>query len=244
MIDLKKGDCLELMASIPDKSIDLVLCDLPYGITKCEWDVAIPFDKLWEQYNRIIKDRGCIALFGLGLFSSRLILSNEKNYKYDLIWKKNKTTGQLSAKKRPLRNYENIHIFGGKKGINYYPVMTNIDKFIKGSCVSAPSKVYDHLTIRKGYDHYGNYPKSILEFKVVPSAYILHPTQKPVDLLEYLINLYTLENDIILDNCMGSGSTGIACINTNRNFIGIEKDDRYFAIAENRIHESKLLFDK
>jgi site-specific DNA-methyltransferase (adenine-specific) len=243
MIDLRKGDCIELMKDIPDKSIDLILCDLPYGITDCKWDIAIPFNKLWEQYNRIIKDRGCIALFGIGLFSVHLISSNEKHYKYDWIWDKNTARGHLTAKIKPMRQHENIHIFsGGKGGVNYYPIKTDMN-ILRKDKVCKKSEIYSKPTAPIGeiYYHWGRYPKTILTFKSIgTNGGYLHPTQKPVDLLEYLIKTYTLENDTVLDNCMGSGSTGVACINTNRNFIGMELDDHYFSIAENRINEAKF----
>jgi site-specific DNA-methyltransferase (adenine-specific) len=246
MIDLRKGDCIELMRDIPDKSIDMILCDLPYGITDCKWDITIPFDKLWEQYNRIIKDRGCIALFGIGLFSVHLISSNEKNYKYDWIWNKNTARGHFTAKIRPMRQHENIHIFSGEKGVNYYPIKTDTDIFRKNK-VYKRSKIYGEQdkSIGKTYYNYGRYLKTILNFCNASNSNNnrVHPTQKPVDLLEYLIKTYTLENDTVLDNCMGSGSTGVACINTNRNFIGIELDDHYFFVAQNRINEAKFFFN-
>lgn len=244
MIDLRQGDCLELMKEIPDKSVDMILCDLPYGTTACKWDVVIPFEPLWEQYNRIIKDNGAIVLFGSEPFSSKLRLSNLKNYKYDWVWnKKNSGTGLL-AKYQPLKITENIIIFGKNK-VNYYPIMTKVDKVVNRKKF-ANKNMGEHLgnTILKVKQDTGyRYPKNILEFyKDTKNQYQkkYHPTQKPVALLEYLIKTYTNENDIVLDNCMGSGSTGVASINTNRNFIGIELDEKYFNIAKERIEKTSL----
>ena len=243
-IKLLCGDCLELMKNIPDKSIDMVLCDLPYGTTACFWDVVIPFDKLWEQYNRIIKDIGVIALFGVEPFSSSLRLSNLKIYKYDWIWQKSKVQGFLNCNKRPLINYENIMIFY-KKQCTYNPqnlVRGEFNNFRPAKLSDEKSKIYGKETVF-GISEFCNYPKTIIKFNSVSNN--LHPTQKPVELLEYLIKTYTNEGTTILDNCMGSGSTGVACKNLNRNFIGIELDEHYFNIAKERIenfHKSKELF--
>jgi site-specific DNA-methyltransferase (adenine-specific) len=242
-IDLRQGDCLELMKNISDKSIDMILCDLPYGITACKWDINIPLDKLWEQYNRIIKDNGCIALFGTEPFSSYLRMSNIKNYKYDWIWDKVNCSGFLTVRYRPMIQNENILIFSsGKKRINYYPIMVERPKNkIKNSSCYSNSEIYGNLIKKKNklYTHY--YPKNILSFSNSNRCKVLHPTQKPVPLLEYLIKTYTLENETVLDNCMGSGSTGIACIHLNRNFIGIELDTNYFNIAKNRIKDERKI---
>ena len=239
MIDLRQGDCLELMKKIPDKSIDMILCDLPYGTTACKWDVIIPFEPLWEQYNRIIKDNGAIVLFGSEPFSSKLRISNLKNYKYDWVWnKKNSGTGLL-VKYQPLKITENIMVFGKTK-TKYYPIMTKVDKVVNRKKFATKS-MGEHLgnTILKVKQDNGyRYPKNILEFyKDTKNQYQkkYHPTQKPISLLEYLIKTYTNENETVLDNCMGSGSTGVACINTNRNFIGIELDKDYFNIAKERL---------
>ncbi len=230
-IKLIQGDCLEKMKDIPDKSIDMILCDLPYGTTACKWDAVIPFEPLWEQYKRIIKDRGAIVLFGSEPFSSALRISNIKEYKYDWVWNKITARGHLVAKIRPMQQSESISVFGKGK-INYYPIMEERDKpvtgterkrtDIMGGISTGYTKVYTH-----------KYPKTLLTFQPVCGG--LHPTQKPVALLEYLIKTYTLEGETVLDNCMGSGSTGVACINTNRNFIGIELDEGYFKIAQDRI---------
>ena len=234
MIDLIHGDCLE-------KMIDMILCDLPYNVTQNKWDILIPFEKLWEQYNRIIKDKSCIALFGSEPFSSYLRMSNIKMYKYDWVWYKKRATLFQHANKRPMNKYELISIFY-KKAPTYNPI------FLEGK----PYK--DNRVIRKinsgllsgnktskisiPIDNKGTrYPYNVLENFYESKG--VHPTQKPVALLEYLIKTYTNENETVLDNCMGSGSTGVACLNTNRNFIGIEKDDKYFKIAEERINNIK-----
>lgn len=238
MIDLRKGDCLELMKDIPDKSIDMILCDLPYGTTACKWDNIIPFEPLWEQYNRIIKDNGAIVLFGSEPFSSKLRISNTKYYKYDWIWHKTKAQGFLNAKKMPLKNFENIIVFY-KKQPNYHPqglISGNYNNDRPSKVNKSQEDVYGKER-NFGVSKYGNYPKTIISFSNVSRKGHFHPTQKPVELLEYLIKTYTNEGDVVLDNCMGSGSTGVACVNTNRNFIGIELDEKYFEIAKNRIED-------
>ena len=226
------GDCLEEMKKIPNKSIDMILCDLPYGTTKCKWDVVIPFDELWGQYNRIIKDNGAITLFGSQPFTSKLICSNIDNYKYDWIWDKKKAPNFRGVKYQPLIPYEIISVFNTTK---YNPQMTEGKMRKKGG---HPSK-YEEQAISKGTKPKINnlyYPKAILEFsKANNKESGLHPTQKPIALLEYLIKTYTNEGEIVLDNCMGSGSTGVACVNTNRDFIGIELEEKYFNIAKERI---------
>ena len=237
------GDCLEKMKDIPDKSIDMILCDLPYGTTACKWDVVIPFEPMWEQYERIIKDNGAIVLTASQPFTTKLINSNEKLFKYEFIWIKSKPTGFINAKNAPLKKHENILVFSKGKTANnnknnmiYNPQGLTVSgkfkksKYDEGDILGVrPSRKND------GYiQEFSNYPNSILDFKSETKT--IHPTQKPVALLEYLIKTYTNENEIVLDNCMGSGSTGVACVNTNRNFIGIEKDDKYFEIAKNRIN--------
>jgi site-specific DNA-methyltransferase (adenine-specific) len=232
---LYNGDCLEVMKDIPNKSIDMILCDLPYGTTKCKWDIIIPFDELWEQYNRIIKDNGAIVLFGSQPFTSKLICSNIDNYKYDWIWDKKKSPNFRGVKYQPLIPYEIISVFNTTK---YNPQMVEGKMRKKGGY---PSK-NEEQAISRGTEPKTNnlyYPKAILEFsKANNKESGLHPTQKPVALLEYLIKTYTSENETVLDNCMGSGSTGVACMNTNRQFIGIELDKSYFEIAEKRIKEA------
>lgn len=240
-VDLRQGDCLEVMKDIPDKSVDMILCDLPYGTTACKWDNVIPFEPLWEQYNRIIKDNGAIVLFGSQPFTSMLISSNIKNFKYEWIWEKQKASNFMGAKYQPMKYHENILVFG-KSRVNYNPIMWKCDesKIDKRKTINQPkySKEihYGNINGSRKKDNGLRYPKSILKFDRSVNNN-LHPTQKPVELLEYLIKTYTNENNIVLDNCMGSGSTGVACINTNRNFIGIELDENYFNIAKERIEK-------
>ena len=230
-------DCLEGMKRIPDKSIDMILCDLPYGTTACKWDSVIPFEPLWEQYNRIIKDNGAIVLFGSQPFTSALVMSNSKRFKYCWTWDKVTAKGHLVAKIRPMQQTEDIVVFG-KGRIQYYPIMEDREKDRKDVDTE-----YSRTEImggevkrkRKKIVRTKKYPKTILTFSNASQKGKVHPTQKPVALLEYLIKTYTLENETVLDNCMGSGSTGVACKNTGRKFIGIELDDTYFKIAEERI---------
>ena len=234
-IDLRQGDCLELMKDIPDKSIDMILCDLPYGTTKNKWDSIIPLDKLWKQYERIIKDNGAVVLFSQMPFSAQLVYSNLKLFRYEWIWEKDNGTGFLNAKKMPLKIHENIEIFYKKQPI-YNPQMRKGFKPYSQMSGRGSSNYGEQVrvtTINEG----DRYPIDVIEFKRDKTK--IHPTQKPVALLEYLIKTYTNENDIVLDNCMGSGSTGIACVNTNRNFIGIELDENYFNIAKERIEKER-----
>lgn len=238
MIDLRKGDCLEIMKDIPDKSIDMILCDLPYGTTACKWDTIIPFEPLWEQYNRIIKDNGVIALFGVEPFSSQLRMSNLKKYKYDIVWKKQQATNPMFAKKGIMKIHENISVFY-KKQPTYNPQMSYGNKNYSSfkSDKSNIGEVYGNLkSIHRECNDGSRYPVSIVQYNTERTKY--HPTQKPVALLEYFIKTYTNEGETVLDNCMGSGSTGVACKHTNRSFIGIELDDNYFEIAKKRIEET------
>jgi len=236
MYQLYQGDCLEVMKNIPDKSIDMILCDLPYGITaRNKWDTILPLDTLWEQYNRVIKNNGAIVLFGSEPFSSMCRTSNIKQYKYDWVWDKKQAGNVLNAKRQPLKIFENIMVFNTK---TYYPIMRKGKLRKKGGLNKQPEitgKVkLDYTTYNDKY-----YPTAILEFSNANKRNRLHPTQKPVALLEYLIKTYTNKGEVVLDNCMGSGSTGIACLNTNRNFIGIELDEGYFKIAKERLREVK-----
>ena len=233
-IELMQGDCLEKMKDIPDKSIDMILCDLPYGTTACKWDTVIPFEPLWEQYKRIIKDNGAIVLFGSEPFSSYLRMSNIKQFKYDWIWDKKLAGNGILAKKQPLKIHEIISVFNSK---TYYPQKTK-GKFRKKMGLKE-SQITGGNSFCNETENDEYYPKSIQEFGIGNlRTGRLHPTQKPVALLEYLIKTYTNENETVLDNCMGSGSTGVACKNLNRNFIGIELDPEYFKIAEKRINEN------
>ena len=255
-MQLFNGDCLELMKYIPDKSIDMVLTDLPYGTMSCKWDNVIPFDKMWEHLNRIIKDNGAIVLFGSEPFSSMLRMSNIKHYKYDWIWKKQKAGSFAVGKYRPLCYHENISVFGYGK-INYYPQMIprksdRVKQAHKSNYKGFSTGANDNLIFVKAqenrdfkiYNADFKLPSTVLEFNSVVSnskEKVAHPTQKPVALLECLIKTYTLENETVLDFTMGSGSTGVACVNTNRNFIGIELDTKYFEIAKERINEAAML---
>ena len=238
-IKLLQGDCLELMKDIPNKSVDMILCDLPYGTTACKWDNVIPFEPLWEQYNRIIKDNGAIVLFGSEPFSSKLRLSNLKMYKYDWIYEKSKATLFTQCKKRPLNSHEYISVFYKKSPI-YNPQMRDREK----PRISKNKGTTRQFLCSNGKEYVGKkpldkkYPITVLEFGNDNQKEKQHPTQKPVALLEYLIRTYTNHGETVLDFTMGSGSTGVACVNTNRNFIGIELDEGYFNIAKKRIEEA------
>lgn len=236
---LMEGDCLEKMKEIPDGSVDMILADLPYGTTACKWDIVIPFEPLWEQYWRILKKNGVIALFGSEPFSSYLRLSHIKYYKYDWIWEKPQGTGFLNAKKRPLVSVENICIFYKFFG-HYYPQFDE-GKPYRFSHKRDPlsNQTYREFIDMERISEGTRYPKTILRFNNKKAKEQgLHSCQKPTDLLEYLIRTYTKEGDIVLDNVMGSGSTGVACVNTGRKFIGIEKDEKYFKIAKERIEDA------
>lgn len=251
-IQLYHGDCLELMKSIPDKSVDMVLCDLPYGTTACKWDSVIPFEPLWNEYKRLIKPIGAIVLFSQQPFTSALIMSNIEMWKYNWIWKKDNGSNFLNAHHQPLKITEDICVFGyaatteSKKGVylNYNPQMRQGFKpyqcvsgaqrkdtaMVRGKCQAQNGGT---LTVSDG----NRFPINILDYKRDKER--LHPPQKPVALLEYLIKTYTNEGDTVLDNTMGSGSTGVACVNTGRNFIGIELNDEYFNIASERIKKTE-----
>lgn len=231
------GDCLEQMKIIEDKSVNLILSDLPFGTTNNKWDIIIPFDKLWEQYLRIIKDDGNIVLHSQGLFTAKLILSQEKLFKYKIVWEKSKPTNFLNCKKQPLRKHEDICVFYNKKP-KYFPQMGIGKPYDKGVRKDQLTGSYGEFKPNHVKNISGErYPLDVIYFKTAESeGAVLHSCQKPVALLEYLIKTYSSEGDTVLDNCMGVGSTAIACINTNRNFIGIEKDISYFSIASKRIN--------
>jgi len=235
-ISLINDDCLVAMQKIPSNSIDFILTDLPYGTTQCKWDNIIPYELMWEQIKRIRKDNMAIALFGTEPFSSHLRLSNIKEFKYDWIWNKKIPSGMSNAKIQPMRLTEFISIFINGKSF-YYPQMIKRDKPIKSGgnkeSISGGTKGIKGQ-YKKTYTH--KYPVTIIEFDKIRKG-SLHPTQKPIELLEYLIKTYTLENQVVLDFTMGSGSTGIAAKRNNRKFIGIEKDVNYFEIAKQRINE-------
>ena len=240
------GDCLEKMKDIPDKSIDMILCDLPYGTTACKWDTIIPFDKLWEQYERIIKPNGAIVLTASQPFTSALVMSNPKMFKYEWIWEKAVGSNFAALKYQPMKEHENILVFckgttvynpikeerkgSGKQrqkaGYANSKATAKTGQFI-GGIMDATKRTNDYEELR--------YPSSIQYFNNRDKDRGMHPTQKPVALMEYLIKTYTNENETVLDFTMGSGTTGVACENLNRNFIGIEKDETYFKIAQDRI---------
>lgn len=224
------------MNRIPDKSIDMILCDLPYGTTQCKWDIVIPFDKLWEQYERVIKDNGAMVLFGSQPFTSCLIASNLKLFKYCWVWDKVRGVGHLNAKKRPMMSTEDICVFY-KNPCTYNPQMREREKPRK-SKNRATQEVYGKTQdVFDGEVLDKKYPINLITFsKSAQKDFRLHPTQKPVELLEYLINTYTNEGETVLDNTMGSGSTAIACVKTNRNYIGFELDNTYFNLANKRIN--------
>ena len=231
-------DCLEGMKYIDDKSIDMILCDLPYGTTACKWDVIIPFEPLWEQYERIIKDNGAIVLTASQPFTTKLINSNIEMFKYNLVWEKPQGVDPFMAKKRPLNNIEDIVIFY-KRQPTYNPqyekgkpYKITRDKKPRNYEIT-DTVMKETTTVNDGY----RLPKRIIRIKQERG---LHPTQKPVPLFEYLIKTYTNEGEIVLDNCIGSGTTAIACINTNRNYIGFELDKKYYEIAKNRINKHIL----
>jgi len=236
------GDCLEVMKDIPDKSIDMILCDLPYGTTACKWDTIIPFEPLWEQYKRIIKDNGAIVLTASQPFTSALVMSNIKMFKYEWVWEKSRTVGFLNAKNAPMKKHESILVFSkgntancNKNNMLYFPQgLIKINKHSKSVYQKNNSIVGNRPSRTKDYiAKYSGYPNSIL--KINNESKQLHPTQKPVALFEYLIKTYTKEGDLVLDNCAGSGTTGVACINTNRNFILIEKEQEYIDIINQRL---------
>lgn len=253
-IQLYCGDCLEVMPAIADKSVDLILCDLPYGVTnesKSTWDVIIPFKDMWREYKRVIKDNGAIVLFAQGLFTAKLILSNEQMYRYTLIWDKQLPTGFLNAKRQPMRVHEDIVVFY-KKQPTYNPQRVkgakvhSIGRAAGCSDDDVTNNIYGDF-VRTDNQNDMKYPTSIISMqKVIPSK-TMHPSQKPVELIEWLLRTYSNENDLVLDNCMGSGTTGVVCKNIRRRFIGIEKEKKFFDIAEKRINEAvpfvKLVFE-
>lgn len=233
-----QGDCLEVMKDIPDNSVDMVLCDLPYGTTACKWDTIIPFEPLWEQYKRIIKDNGAIVLTASQPFTSALVMSNVKMFKYSWVWNKKIAGGFMVAKYRPLQVVEDVLVFSKNKTI-YFPEMRTGKLRSKKNKARINGDVTENFKGLKGnfdggvYDQY--YPVNLIEFSNADRKGKVHPTQKPVALFEYLIKTYTNEGDLVLDNCAGSGTTGVACKNLNRNFILIEKEPEYIDIIKKRL---------
>lgn len=242
-IKLYKGDCLEVMKTIQDKSIDAIITDPPYGTTACKWDSVIDFDLMWEQLNRVVKPNGAVVLFGSEPFSSAMRMSNIKMFRYDIIWEKSHARGFLNAWKQPMRKHENISVFYNKQP-TYNPILKDKDlKNIRPNSKRSRSTQFNggefsNDANKRKCPNNKSMPDSVIKYnsKVTP---IIHPTQKPVALMEYLIKTYTNENETVLDFTMGSGSTGVACKNTNRNFIGIEQDQNYFNIAQKRIKEAE-----
>lgn len=251
------GDCLEVMKDIEDGSVDMILCDLPYGLstTSCKWDKMIPVDKLWAEYKRIIKGNGAICLFGTEPFSSLLRTSNLEMFKYDWIWVKNHANGFVNAKRKPMQGHETISVFSRgicantkykERDMVYYPQgLVKSNRTHRNHYKSEESKNKENTFYRKSHkecfvSEWANYPTTILKFNRVNKAF--HPTEKPVALLEYLIKTYTKEGALVLDNCAGSFSTGVACMNTDRAFIGIEKEERYFNMGVERLiqHQKEL----
>lgn len=243
-MQLLQGDCLELMKDIPNGSVNMILCDLPYGVTRNSWDSEISLDKLWKEYKRITKPNAAICLFCDGMFMAKLMMSNHSMWRYNLVWDKVLASGFLNANRMPLRRTEEIAVFYSKQP-TYNPQKTKgKPNHSKGKAVGKVSDDEDQTN-----NNYGNYtivdnnrelgdmkhPTSLLTFSKSHPSVCKHPTEKPVELLEWLIKSYTNEGEVVLDNCMGSGSTGVACVNTNRDFIGMELDDKYFTIAKERI---------
>ena len=242
------GDCLEVMPTLPDKSIDMILCDLPYGTTDCKWDSIIPFEPLWKEYKRVIKDNGAIVLTASQPFTSALVMSNTDMFRYEWIWDKTQGANFLMANKQPLRTHENVVVFS-KNQTYYNPIMTKADMdkirpISDGAKTNITGQIQKHS---KNYDVNKRYPKSIIKESAnqreCNKLNRVHPTQKPVALFEYLIKTYTNEGEMVLDNCAGSGTTAIACLNTNRKYILIEKEKEYIDITNKRIaeHEQQLV---
>lgn len=234
--ELMMGDCLELMSDIPDGSVDMILCDLPYGTTACKWDTVIPFEPLWVHYKRVIKDNGAIVLFSAEPFTSALVMSNPRMFRYDLIWRKPQGSDFLNANRKPLRAHENICVFYGKQPTynKQYWFSTPYSSSSHRGGLETYGDVKNPSMLRQSKDGRRN-PLTVLDFGVETGK---HPTQKPVPLMEWLVKTYTNDGETVLDNCMGSGSTGVACMNTSRRFIGMELEPKYFDIAKQRIERA------
>jgi len=243
MLEINKvyhGDCLEIMPLIPEKSVDMILCDLPYGTTNCKWDVVIPFEPLWKEYNRIIKNNGAIVLTASQPFTSALVISNVKIFRYEWIWEKAQATGHLDAKKKPMKAHENVCVFYKKQPTyNFQKTFGHKRKISlaihKEKTEKNQAEIYHKADKFTDYDTTERYPRSVLVFPSDKQKSSLHPTQKPIAMFEYLIKTYTNKGELVLDNCAGSGTTGVACRNLNRNYILIEKDRKYIDIINKRI---------
>lgn len=239
---LLQGDCLELMNDIPDGSIDMIFCDLPYGTTQCAWDIIIPLEPLWKHYKRVIKKNGAIVLTATQPFSSILVMSNMEMFRYDYTYHKSRVTNVLNAKIQPLRNKEDVLVFYREQptynpqGLIRVNKMTSTGSSRANQEGNATGKITQTET-GKYFQEFSNYPRQVLEFQSPGKT--VHPTQKPVALMEYMIKTYTNPGDLVLDNCMGSGSTGVACVQTDRDFIGIELNEKYFLIAQERISNAR-----
>lgn len=240
-MNLMHGDCLEMMKLIPDGSVDMVLCDLPYGTTSCKWDAVIPFDQLWKEYGRICK--GAVVLTAAQPFTSALVMSNIQEFRYSWVWNKSHASNPLNAKKRPMAKHEDILVFAKGGMPKYTPQMQKTEAFKtrRGAKVGDQKNISEHYGERSVQEFVVSeekYPTTDLYFGTGARSKSVHPTQKPVALMEYLIRTYTNEGDTVLDNTMGSGTTGVAAVNTGRKLIGIERDDKYFAIAQKRIEDA------
>lgn len=236
-MNLQQGDCLDLMQHIPDASIDAIITDPPYDVTACKWDVVVPMDAMWEAFKRVIKPNGAIVIFGMQPFTSRLVLSNPKWFKYDWCWRKLGITGHLNAKKQPLRDKEDILVFYSQQ-CTYNPQMETGKPYKARGTASDKGRCYGNYGPTRNDNHGTRYPRQTITFSNSVKTGV-HPTQKPLDLLEYLVKTYTNPGETVLDPFMGSGTTGVACVNTGRNFIGFELDENYFEIATRRIIEAR-----
>ena len=234
MNTLMLGDCLERMKEIPDGSVDMILADPPYGTTACKWDSIIPLEPMWAHLKRVIKPNGAIVMTASQPFTTTLISSNMKMFKYCWVWEKQKVTGFYNARRMPLKSVEDICVFGTGK-LTYNPQGLTACNIKSSRRNKAGNGVYGNVSADNYYQKEGNFPRQVLKIDHITHKQI-HPTQKPVALMEYLIRTYTNENETVLDFTMGSGTTGVACMNTNRKFIGIEKDEKYFEIAQDRIN--------
>ena len=240
-ITIYNGDCLEIMPTLPDKSIDMILCDLPYGMTACKWDTVIPFDALWREYWRLVKPTGAVVLTAAQPFTSALVMSQIAHFKYDWVWRKPKGTGHLNAKKMPMRDKEDIVVFY-RAQCTYNPQFGSGEPYGNkaGKIVeNGLSDNYGKFGTHRGGSDGKRYPKQVIDFPVVERGSV-HPTQKPVALMEYLIRTYTNEGETVLDNCAGSGTTGVACIKTGRKAVGIEISEKYCEIAANRLRDCAI----